>query len=102
MSSTESSTHVPGLAVDVTRLVTREEEGDAGDFVRDGATTQGVQVADFGFGVTGACGIVYGRRHARFNQAGADGIAANGGAGELVAGCLHQRNDGGFGGGVIG
>lgn len=102
MSRAQSPTDIPRLPINVARFVTAQEQGDAGDFIGHGAAVQGVQLADFGLGVARAGGGVHGRGHAGFGQAGADGVAANVGAGELVAGCLHEGDDGGFGGGVVG
>lgn len=59
-------------------------------------------MADLPLAVSGAGNFVHARRHPCFDEAGTNGVAADGGAAELVTDGLHKGNYGCFGGGVLG
>lgn len=77
----QPATDIPRLTVDVTCLVTGQEQDHAGNLVGDAAASQRVELTDLGFGVARPRGVVHGRRHAGLDQAGTDGVTANRGAG---------------------
>lgn len=102
MSSTQSSIYSPGLSIYIAGLVTAQEQDDACNLVRTPTALRRVQLANLLLGAPGARGLVHRRRHARLDDAGADGVDADARARELVGHCLGERDDAGFGGGVGG
>lgn len=102
MSRAQPTTNAPRLAINITRLVASQKQRHACDFVSDGPPPHWVELANFGFGVARSGGAVDGGCHASFGQARADGVTADGCAGELEADGLHEGDYGGFGGGVVG
>lgn len=102
MSRAQSAANAPCLPVNIAGLVAAEKQGDAGDFVGDPASEHRVQLPNLPRRPPGPRFLVRVQRHPRFDQAWTDGVATDGGAGELVTCCLHHRYDGCFGGGVVG
>lgn len=102
MAGAQAAADSPGLTVDVASLVAGEEEGDPGNLVGDGAAAQRVELADLALGAAGAGGVVHGLGHARLDDTGADGVAADAGARQLVGGRLHDGHDGGLARAVVG
>lgn len=97
MSRAQAAIHSPRLAVDIASLVTTQEQRHTGNLVGVATAPRGIQLANLLLGAAGAGGVVHGRRHARLNQAGADGVDADAGAGELVGNGLRERDDGSLG-----
>lgn len=99
---TQPAANAPRLPVDIAGLVAAQEQGDAGDLVGDPAAADWVQLPDLLHRPPRPRLLEQGQRHPRCDQPRTDGVAADGGAGELVACRLHQGDDGGFRGGVVG
>lgn len=102
MPRAQPAANIPCLPVDIAGLVAAEEQGNAGDLVGHPTPEHWVQVPDLPHRPPRPRLLVYWQRHPCFNQPGTDGVAADGGAGELVTCGLHQGDDGCFGGGVVG
>src|SRR5687768_53072 len=81
------------LAVDVGGFVGGEEQGGFGNLHRLAAALERVELADAVRDTLRARGFVNELRHAGFDQAGADRIDADVGAGELVCGGLDEADD---------
>jgi hypothetical protein len=81
MPGTQPPTNTPRLTINITRLIAPQEKRYARNLIRDGATSQGVQLTDFIFSMAGPRRVVHGRRHTGFDQTGTDGVAPDGGAG---------------------
>src|SRR5581483_1326181 len=73
-----------GLAVDVGRLVARQEERHGGDLLGLARALERVQLADLVGGAVLAGALENRSGHAGLDQAGADGVDADAGAGERV------------------
>ena len=102
MPRAQPATHRPRLPVHIARLIATQKQRHPRNFIRHCSSSHWVQLPDFVLCATRSCGIVHGGCHACFDEARADGIAADGGRGELVGGRLHEGDDGGFGCGIIG
>lgn len=102
MPSTQTPTNSPRLPINITTLIAPQKQRHPRDLIRHGTSPQRIKLADLPVGAAGASGVVRGRRHARLDEAGADGVAADAGAGQLVTGRLHERDDGRLAGRVVG
>lgn len=102
MSRTQPPIHRPRLPINITRLVPPQKQRHPRNLIRQAPPAQRVQLPNPALRASFPGGIVRRARHARFGQARAEGVAADVGAGELVAGRLHERDDGRFRGAVVG
>src|SRR6185312_1713459 len=88
------------LAVNVGRLVAREEQRHRRDLVRLAGALQGIELADL-VGSTALLGAVEHRLgHAGLDQARAYRVDAHAGAGKRIGGGLHQADDAGLARGI--
>lgn len=97
MAGTQTTVHSPRLTIDITTLVTTEEERNTRDLIRTTTASSGVNLANFLLAAACASCCVHGFRHARLDETRADGVDANACAAELVRNCLRERDDGCFG-----
>lgn len=102
MSSTQSTTNSPRLPIDITTLITTQEQGDAGNFISNSTPLQRIQLPNLALGATGPRQIKHRLRHAGLDQTGADGIDPDAGAGQLVRASLGHGDHSRLGSGVIG
>lgn len=102
MSSAQTTTNSPRLAINIATLITTEEQCHAGNLIRNGTTLRRVQLANLALGATLPRTVKDGLRHARLDEAGADGVDADTRAGQLVRDSLGNGYDRSLGGGVIG
>lgn len=102
MSGTQATADSPRLAIDIAALITTEEQCYTSNLISNGTTLQRIQLADLALGAT-LPGTVKDRlRHARFDEAGADGVDADTRAGKLVRDSLGNGYNRSLRGRVIG
>src|SRR6476619_7806808 len=83
-------------AVDVARLAGGEEQGCARDFLRLPAATEWIELADAVLLPALTGDLVHRPGHAGPDQAGADGIDPDAGAGQLLRGRLDKADHAGL------
>ena len=89
MPRAQAPANAPCLPVDIACLVASEEQRHTRYLVRHRTPPHRIQLPDFAVGAARPRGIEQRGCHAGFDQAGANGVAADRGAGELVADGLH-------------
>ena len=102
MSSAQTTTDSPRLAINIATLITTEEQRHAGNLIRNGTALRRVQLANLALGAALPRTVKDGLCHARLDEAGADGVDADTRASQLVRDGLRNGYDRSLGGGVIG
>lgn len=100
MSRAQSSVDGPCLSVNVTALITTQEEGDPGNLVRVATSLGWIQLPNLLLVAPCPGRLVDLGRHARFDEAGADGVDAHARPRELERYRLRKGHYRGLGGGV--
>lgn len=102
MSGAQPSIHSPGLSIHIARLIAPQEQHHTRHLIRASTPLHRIQLPNLLLAASRARSLVHGGGHARLDDAGADGIDADAGAGELEGDCLGEGDDAGLGGRVGG
>ena len=101
VTSSETATYCPCLAVNVTRLVAAQKQGDSCDLVRDCPSHERIQLANLPFSPSRSCSLVHATRHAGLDHTRADCVTSDAGTSKLIARTLHYTDDGSLGSRVV-
>lgn len=102
VSSTQPSINSPSLSIDIASTIAGQEQHYSGNLVGNTPSHERIELSNLTFRASFSRHLVHRARHTRLDDTRAHSVASDAHTRQLIRRGLHDTDDSGLGGGVVG